>query len=372
MVTSVIIFGSSETALSVARQAARDGYSSTLVDESPGVAFRSRFPRNTFLVPDLSGLDPAVVRALIQRDAAAVLCTDDRWLLYFTQHWDRLGVADWLHPAPDTVAVLLDKTEFSRWCADRSIDSPRLCTAEMAASGRAAFPLVIRPNKRRLANRLADIPKMRHVLCPEELDAALESFRRIHVEVVLTESLLTRELIQYSVPFVRKNGKTLLYVAEKVRPLAQRCEIGTYVRTVRNDTASRLVQSMIEGLQYEGIGEAELLYDVERKRHYVVEINARPWTQFQLSVDAGYDFLRYYFDQTPPTQTREAAWIDFSGDARVVFSPKSGMLFRRQLSLRHYLESVRRANSYSVWDRADLLPAVFDVAKNIKKLFSRS
>jgi predicted ATP-grasp superfamily ATP-dependent carboligase len=332
--------------------------------------FRSRFPRKKILVSDVSCLDPASVRELISRDAAAVLCTSDRWLLYFTRHWDDLGVADWLHPAPAVVDVLLDKIKFSRWCAGRNINSPRLYTAEMAANGQVPFPVVVRPNKRRLSNRLADIPKMRHVLCSEELFAALELYRRMHVDVVLTESLLTRELIQYSVPFVRKNGKTLLYVAEKVRPVATRCEIGTYVRTVRNETAIRLVQSMIEGLEYEGIGEAELLYDVERESHYVVEINARPWTQFQMSVDAGYDFLRYYFDQAAPSRAKEAAWLDFSGDARVVLSPRSGMLSRHELSFLQYVDNVRKATSYSVWDISDPLPAVYDAVKNIKKLFS--
>lgn len=364
---NLVVFGSSESALAVVRRAAREDFVVTIVDEAPGIAFRSRFSRKKVLVPDLSGLDAVRIRDLIGPPDSTVVCTSDRWLLYFRQHWEALGVVDWLHPAPAVLDILLDKAAFCRWCVARGITAPRWYPAP-AAAGEISFPVVVRPNKTHLANRQVKLPKVRLIHGAEELAEALAWFHRHDVDAIVTESLLGRRLLQYSVPFVRKNGKTLSFVARKVRPAPARCEVGTYVTTAADEGAGDIVRDLLAGLDYEGIGEAELLYDVERRQHYLIEINARPWTQFQLSLAAGYDFFGFYFDQARAAGGGEATWVDFSSDVKAVFSPMDGLLRSGELTLPAYLGSLRRVTSFSVWDLADPLPLLYDVVKDLRKL----
>lgn len=114
----------------------------------------------------------------------------------------------------------------------------------------------------------------------------------------------------------RRNGRTVFFVAEKVRPLPETCGIGTYVALHTDAAAESLTRHTVETPDYYGIAEVEVLRS--RARDYRLEINARPWRQYAFAPESGQDFLRFLlhpdgYDPHLEVKTGKQ-WIKFRRD----------------------------------------------------------
>ena len=368
----LLILGSSLTALAVARVAARSGYEVVMLDDRPGPASETRMARFR-LLPSSDAHTVFEHVAEEARDRDAVLLADsDRWLRFLVPHFAELEACGpvVLHPQPDAIATCLDKSEFLRWCERQQLPAPRLYESGRRAGRDLTFPLLIRPEAS-LHAVPTSLPKAREVRDEAELQHWLREFDAARVTATVCESLVTPTVRQFSVGAGRsRQGEIEIFMAEKVRPLANRCAGGTFVRPADMPQVEALARETLDRLDYFGVAEVEILHDPASGRMGLIEVNARPWLQFGLPYACGRDLIGHALGsaRAPCARSGRHAWLSFHADLLQCFSRSTGMYGRGEITAAGYLRSVLAADVYLLWDRAD--PAPF--MRSTGRLFARA
>jgi predicted ATP-grasp superfamily ATP-dependent carboligase len=236
---------------------------------------------------------------------------------------------------------------------------------------------MLRPAETLHSHPGTEIPKASAVSSPAELAQRLDHFRRAGATPTLSESLLGRQLTQYSVGLARAGGRTMTVVARKLRPLPEACSSGTLVETTEQPEVDALARRVADLLDYHGIAEIEVLRDDGSGESFLIEINARPWVQFALGAAAGRDLLRFVLSDGTPAEgeafaRRPALWLDFHQDLYVCFSRDGGLVRTGKLSFADYLRSLTRANVFARWSLADMGPFWRDSCAFVAARFRRS
>jgi predicted ATP-grasp superfamily ATP-dependent carboligase len=366
MSSSLVILGSTTTALAVARHARAHGLTPIVVDTEDGVANRSRWV--TVKRAQASNGSDAVMDVL--RECAGtsswLIATGDHWLRWMMSRraWLDANYAAVLHPPNSTLEICLDKLRFAAWCEANGLSCPR---SWFVNSGPRPTdlrpPYLIRPAQtlHGRAERL-ELPKAVEAKDDIELQSWLDRFAAVRCDAVVSQSLLGQPLIQYSVPFARGYGRRLSFVARKVRPAPDQCAVGTYVELSPAREVEELSLRAAEALDFFGVGEAEVLHSDADGKSYLIEINARPWLQYGLAPASGHDFLGLLLQrplaERPPHKTGRR-WLDFRSDLYATFSSSVGVVRSGQLPLRTYLKSIVRANVFAHFDLRDPAPALW-------------
>lgn len=350
---TLVILGSSLTALAVARDAHAHGLEPVIVDCAHGVACDSRYVR-VELVPDRSAT--AAMASVLKHAGprSALLATSDDWLHFVAAGRSMLSeaFATVLHPSPEMLDTFLCKSDFMSWCERNGLPTPRSwCPANGPMPESLGFPLLLRPVRTLRSRPELGLPKAVEVRSPAELYEWNDRFERAGVHTVATESLLGRPLRQYSVSFARQGRFMMSMVAEKRRPAPEYCAQGTYVEVCEAPQIEALGRAVAERSDYFGIGEVEIIHSEHTGQSHVIEINARPWLQYPLAMATGRDYLGLMLGTTdlPFTRTgrvRHPIWLNFRND-RVV---------RNGWSWPAYLRSLLDVNVFAVYDRHDLKP----------------
>lgn len=352
----LVILGSSLTALAVARDAHARGLAPVLVDTEAGIAFATRRAQRVLA----ASAEEALARVLDHGGSAnALVATGDDWLRFVAAHRARLDAAFGrvLHPSNPMLEILLDKHAFAQWCAANALPTPRTWLPDTEpGSVPLRFPLLVRPRATRHGR--APLPKAVEVHDERELREWVCRYRARGASPLVSESLLGRQLTQYSVPFVRNGTSMLSFVARKLRPGPERCAEGTLVEMTRNAAVEQLARRAAECAEYFGIGEAEILHAHDEGRSYLIEINARPWLQYALAPATGRDFLGLLLGRevAAAPRARQRTWINLRGDRAVAFDRAAGLVRRGQLGIGPYLRSLARCNVFAVFDVRDPLP----------------
>ena len=138
------------------------------------------------------------------------------------------------------------------------------------------------------------------------------------------------------------------------------CQTGTCVEMCVDNRVEQLARNAIEGLNYFGIGEVEILRDTQTGKDYLIEINARPWLQYALAPASNHDFLGLVLGLPPaPNKAPVRAgktWISLRSDLFVAFSRSVGTVRHGRLGLFAYLRSLVRSNVFALFDWRDLRP----------------
>lgn len=360
--STLVILGASITALAVARDAHRYGLRPVIVDSHDGPAFHSRW---------VKGVNLASVALEVWADRisslgsphAALIATSDHWIRFLIDHRRRLSASYQLIVQPDdpTLEICLDKWAFAEWCAASGLPAPVAWTpGRDPRPASLAFPVLLRPLRTLHSIPQSTLPKAVQVHDEAELTHWLQQFAMQHAIPLVTESLLGRPLEQYSIPFARRAGITLLFSARKVRPPAEMCQTGTCVEMCVDERVVQLARIVVERLDYFGIGEVELLRDTATGKDYLIEINARPWLQYALAPASNHNFLGLVLG-LPATGAISAVqtgrtWVDLYQDLFVAFSRSIGVVRHGHLGLVAYLLSLTRCNVFALFDWRDPRP----------------
>jgi predicted ATP-grasp superfamily ATP-dependent carboligase len=369
----LVILGSGITALAVARDARRLGLQALLVDTGTGVAMASRRARSQVLRGPMEEIALPWLAALGRERRSLLIATSDDWLRFLLPHRSELesSYAGVLHPANTALATCLDKQRFAAWCGRHALRTPRqFQLADLLQSAALPCPLLLRPAETRHAALPGEVCKAREVTTCAALLHEVERLGRAGLQPVLTESLLGRPLRQYSVGFARQDGQTLVVVAQKLRPLPAACATGTLVQTVADTGLEALGRQVAQLLDYRGIGEIEVLRDLDTGEDFLIEVNARPWLQFALGQATGRDLLGLASGaHHGPARAarRQARWLDLRADLRTCFAQPHGLVRNGQLGLPAWFASVARARLFACWSPLDQGPFWHEV----RDLFSR-
>lgn len=375
----LIILGASITALAVVRAAWRLGLSPVVFDVAPGIACSSSLAEIQIRRNLTSGALIEYLMRLGDNRNNFLVATSDVWLrilkehrAQFDHHYERV----W-HPRNEALEVCLGKLEFVNWCQANSLPAPRLY--ELDAVGQTSvpikFPVLIRPSQTLHGNSGPKLPKALQVENPDDLRGWVQQLRRAGVEPITSQSLLGQNLVQYSVPAARADGKMVSFVARKVRPLAESCAVGTYVELAPNDEVEGLARKALDLLDYYGIAEVEILHCRDSGENYLIEINARPWAQLSLAMASGHDLVAFMRNPSGYRADRELKtgkrWIDFRSDAFYCLSRSEGLLWKGKLRLADYLISLLRANVYAKFCAHDIRPFLNDTAELLTTLLRK-
>ena len=358
----MVILGASITGLAVARDAHQHGLRAVIVDSEDGPGLHSRRATPVRVGP---ATDPATLDRILSLGGAqaALISTSDHWTRFLIDHRPALGSSfqSIVQPANPTLEICLDKMAFSDWCSASGLSSPAAWIPSRGPRPTSLnFPVLLRPVRTVHSRRELDLPKAVEARSESELAQWLEQFAVKRVVPLVTESLLGRSLEQFSVPFARGYGETLLFTARKVRPSAELCQTGTCVELYMDERIEQLGRAAVERLDYFGIGEVEILRDKQTGKDYLIEINARPWLQYALAPASNHDFLGLVLG-LPATGEKAAVrtgktWLNFYPDLFIAFSRSVGMVRRGRLGLLPYLRSLARSNVFALFHWRDPRP----------------
>ena len=374
----LIILGSSETALGVVRNAYNINLKPVVFDSVSGIATKSVRARVVLQEGRTWHELLDVLVDLGQGGSNYLVATSDDWLRFIVQHRTMLDRAYKFvfHPDNDVLTTCLQKQRFSMWCREHSLSIPKFYTREelrQLISPSANFPMIIRPTETLHGETDQNIPKAIEVHDSRELQYWLERYDEEQLEPFVCESLLGKDLTQYSVALARASEKMISFVSRKIRPGSEYCAVGSYVELCRNEEVERLAQKVFDLLNYYGIGEVEILYSGETGMYYIIEINARPWTQYSLSVASGNDFLQFMLDPDTYDESSEIkegkSWLDFRSDLYICFSRDKGMVRKGKVSLFDYVVSLLRANVFMLFEFSDPRPFWFNCKEMVKAIF---
>jgi predicted ATP-grasp superfamily ATP-dependent carboligase len=368
----IIILGSGITALAVARCAHRLGLAPTIFDTSAQVATRSRLVQAEIHPEPWCDSILARLVQLGERRRSFLVATADAWLQFLILHRTQLegAYAHILHPGNEALAVCLDKGRFADWCETHGLPTPRRFQLDENLGSddpRLQFPLLLRP-----AETLHSAPdlaalKAVEVRTPAELAEQLQRLTRANRQPVLSQSLLGRPLIQHSVGFARHDDRMLVVTARKLRPLPTACAPGTLVETTEDPRLQALAHQVARLLDYQGIGEIEILEDSSTGELFLIEVNPRPWLQFTLGAATGRDLLGLVTRGQAHCRARvtrgRARWLDFRGDLRGCLPA----LRKRKLGIVAYLRSISFANEYALWNGFDQAPFWRDLVELLSR-----
>jgi len=375
---ALIILGSSETALGVVRNAYNNNLKPVVFDSVSGIATKSA---KTRVLLQQGRTWPEVLELLVelgQEGSNYLVATSDDWLRFIVQHRTKLDRAYKFifHPDNDVLITCLQKQRFSMWCREHGLSIPKFYTREelgQLLTHSDNFPILIRPTETLHDGTKHNIPKAIEVHDSRALQYWLGRYDDEQLEPFVCESLLGKDLTQYSVALARASEKMISIVSRKIRPSSEYCEVGSYVELCRNKEVERLAQKVFELLNYYGIGEVEILHSGETGINYLIEINARPWTQYSLSIASGNDFLQFMLDPDTYDVSSEIKqgkyWLDFGYDLSVCFSRDKAMVRMGKVGLFDYVVSILRANVFMSYEISDMRPFWFSCKEKAKALF---
>src|SRR5205085_60351 len=96
------------------------------------------------------------------------------------------------------------------------------------------LPALIRPTSTLHGRPNMGLPKAIFVESVAALNEWAARYRACGIDALISESLLGRRVVQYSVPFARRGAEIMSFVARKVRPPASWARTGTYVELEPN------------------------------------------------------------------------------------------------------------------------------------------
>ncbi len=368
----LVVLGSSVTALAVLRHAASIGMQLLLIDTEQGVASYSRYVKGKAI---FCNADHVLQNIAIRANCVGtyIIPTSDYWLKYLRDQRIQLLEQQYtlLCPSNEVIDICIDKQMFTDWCKKNSFSIPQYreqasgkvdeFAHELLAAGRRVF---IRPGK--TSTLYSDIPKALSITSEEEYLKWVRCFSNRSVPYVVTESLLGDTLSQYAFGFARREEDISSVVTLKNRPSPEECSVGSYVQVVENAEITKLGERVCQALNYFGVGEIEILYSHERNEYFLIEINARPWMQYPLSLGAERDFLCVLIEEKIThlqRAPRKLNWIDFSSDLYLCFSRSVGYVRTGRLGWFDYIKSLVTIDSCAVFSWQDPMPFVKSLLK---------
>ena len=356
--TTIILLGSTPSGLAVARDAWRLDLHCQVVDRVAGPATYSRAASRVAVVASEDGAFELL--ATCSERPAYLIADSDHWLKFIVRRRSEIAALgiEILHSDNHVLETCLNKVLFKQWCDRASFRTPDLFDASRVEEVR--FPVLLRPAETR--HRERDLPKAIEIASRPVLEDWLERYRSNRVAPIITESLLGSGTRQYSVGICRRRDReTLCVVAEKVRPVAEKCAGGSFVVETPNEKVESMARALIEAIDFFGIGELEIIEFAGEL--FAIELNPRPWMQYSLA--SGKDsFLGFLLNRSKrPRRSRRRVWMDFWGDLYWSFSRSEGLVWGGRLSPQRYAFDVFRANCHPLFDWADPMPWVRAVLK---------
>lgn len=365
-----VVVGMSETGLAALRLLGRSGVQCWAVGEPPDAPeFTSRYCRGHEGLAsgtDDEALLAALLRIRRRSTAHTVLIpASDRDVLFASRRRSDLsGMFHMVLPPEEVVEDLLDKERFAALTERTGFPSPttvRLRNVQQVAHAVAALglPFIVKPQLRG-SGFLAPVPKA--LVVRDEADCERLAGRLGQQDrcLWLAQTYVPGDdACQISVAVCIDHGgrPAATFTARKRRQGNMGNGVGTCVVSTRDDEATDLAVEFLRAIGYVGVAEVELKRDACSGRPYLIEVNARLWSQTMLAAVCGYNFPRMQYDLALGQTPRPAAsdygtviWQDVWDDFYWSFRRGAYRARGRVSALGWLCETLRgRAHPYASW-----------------------
>ena len=271
-------------------------------------------------------------------------------------------------PIWEAVKVFYDKRLTYRLACEIGVPIPRTFVpgcVEKAAQLDTDFPVVLKPA---ISYRFAAITN-RKAYRAENRDALRHLFQSMSrvigpSEVIVQEHLPEPSKNLFSFAGYFKLGEPLAGLsAKRARQLPR--DFGwtsTFVEAVEMPELRELASQLLRAVHYTGFAEVEFMWNAERARFELLDVNTRLWAWHSLAIASGLDLPWVAFTDVLGRQSSVRAvrqgtkWVRFWKDLQAaVQSICSG-----DLSIRQYVTSLRGARVLMAFSLSDPMPSILE------------
>jgi predicted ATP-grasp superfamily ATP-dependent carboligase len=371
-----LVIGGEHPGLGVARSLGRRGIPVCILDDQQSISSFSRYATRTIKVPDLRD-EQKTINCLLDvgrrynlRDWV-LFPTRDETVAALSRHRDELKAFFRVTtPGWDSIKWAWDKKNTYELAEQLGIPCPQTFaprSEDDLASLFPRLPLAIKPAVKENFFYATGAKAWR-----AETPAQLRALYRRAALQIDPSHILIQEIIpgggerQLSFCAFYRDGKvngSLLARRARQHP-REFGRAATYVETIEAPAIEALAVRFLEAIDYYGLVEVEFKQDPRDQQFKLLDVNARTWGFHTLGSAAGVDFPYLLFaDQTglPVPDCRAQAgigWLRLLTDVPVVLSD----MLAGCLSVRGYVESLRRTRVESVFSKDDPVPFLAEVA----------
>lgn len=156
--------------------------------------------------------------------------------------------------------------------------------------------------------------------------------------------------------------------------------VGCLIKAIRSDL-TELVEKMLQQMDYVGLGEIDLFES--KGKITIFDLNVRLPSWAFLAKIAGVDLIGIYLRDLSKgavnvieiknnNSNRCIKAIDVINDMEVVFHPRKGLLFKRMITLREYLNSIRNVRHFFMFNLIDFKPFFYKMAMEFINAFRKN
>jgi predicted ATP-grasp superfamily ATP-dependent carboligase len=222
---------------------------------------------------------------------------------------------------------------------------------------------------------LSNPPKVALCRNHEEL---VRTYRRIAVydpRMIVQEVIPGKdERLLYCCFYLNRQSQPLaIFAGRKLRVLPVGFGSATYVRSIHDTELEKVSLRLLSGSKYQGLGGVEFKQDSRDEQYKLIEFNARFGMWDSLSIRCGIDipYIAYCDAQGLPVPAQReyhegVMWVDFQRDVRAFLIYRQ----RQQLSLGHWLRTLRGEKDWAVYAPDDWKPAVISTLRLLERPWS--
>ncbi|MGO9114085.1 MAG: hypothetical protein ACLP9L_33130 [Thermoguttaceae bacterium] len=269
-------------------------------------------------------------------------------------------------PPWEKVKFLYDKRLTYNLAQDAGVAAPRSHVpgnADSLAALDVDFPVVLKPA---ISARFMGTTNRKAYRADtlDELQSLYETMSRVigPSQVIVQDYLPdpSRNLFSFA-GYFKEGEPTLGLSVKRTRQFPRDFGLfSTFVEAVEVPELRELASQLLRFIHYTGLAEVEFMWNAKRGRFELLDVNARLWAWHSLAIAAGLDLPFVAFadaiGQSPTLGAKRqgAKWVRFSTDLRAATEE----IRLGTLSVKEYLNSLRRATAFSVFSRSDPMPFI--------------
>lgn len=286
-------------------------------------------------------------------------------------------------PDEHVLDLFMNKSNFYKFALDRGFTIPSTCfparredIGEIA--GKLRPPYIVKPalKSKEWAGRFHN--KLLRLGSIGELDRVFDDCMDAAGDLIVQEriggddSALLSSIFYYN----SDNERILMFTSRKLRQWYTEDGDGCLVEEYMDEEVVRLTDKVLGHVSFMGLGSIEFKRDPSTGRYYIIEANiGRPSTRIGITEKAGVRVLyAMYCDALGlalPTELVQrytgAKWIILFND---VLSSVT-YYWRKKLTVRQWLESLRGVNTFAVLSLRDPMPIIFQPVVYLRNFLGR-
>lgn len=232
------------------------------------------------------------------------------------------------------------------------------------------YPLLIKPLQAYPWKRVYT-EKAMEVSHRDEAEKLLIEMAGNNIDVIVQEIIpgdVTNN-IETGVYVTRSGAVSPVFCYRKLRQYPAKYGVATFAESEWLPEIQSMVTSLVKEIGLRGFANIEFKYHPQEKKYYLIEINTRVWQQIDFAASCGLDYTDYFYKDMagenidfPASYLYPARWISpYSDVLSFIESVRNN-----KASIGSYFSSYNNAFSFSLFDKRDIMPALYDIEYGLK------